>query len=117
MTWPRLEKPAPRALVAAGLLGEEELWAVDDVCSALISQFGLGTLSPDEDEDVHSFVERFLTDQLGETGARIHAGRSRNDLVATDFRLWCKQRATRLSDLTANSFLPFATLRKPIPKP
>jgi argininosuccinate lyase len=41
------------------------------------------------DEDVHSFVERVLTERLGDIGRRIHAGRSRNDLVATDLRLWC----------------------------
>jgi argininosuccinate lyase len=85
-----------RALVAAGLLEEEALWAIDDVCQALLSQFHLGAVAPEGDEDVHSFVERFLTDQLGETGARIHAGRSRNDLVATDLRLWSKQRTQRL---------------------
>ncbi|MEX2587063.1 MAG: argininosuccinate lyase [Actinomycetota bacterium] len=49
------------------------------------------------DEDVHSALERFLTEQLGETGARIHAGRSRNDLVATDLRLWLKQRIPELA--------------------
>ena len=43
------------------------------------------------DEDVHSLVERDLTERLGDVGRRIHAGRSRNDLVATDLRLWCKR--------------------------
>jgi argininosuccinate lyase len=46
-------------------------------------------------------VERELTERLGETGARIHAGRSRNDLVATDFRLWCRARSAELVRLTA----------------
>lgn len=87
-----------RGLVAAGLLEEESLWAIDDVCQALISQHRLGSVHPDGDEDVHSFVERFLTGQLGEVGARIHAGRSRNDLVATDLRLWCRERASSLRD-------------------
>ena len=46
-------------------------------------------LGPDpHDEDVHSLVERELTERLGDVGARIHAGRSRNDLVAADLRLW-----------------------------
>jgi argininosuccinate lyase len=40
------------------------------------------------DEDVHMAVERGVTERLGELGARLHAGRSRNDLVVTDFRLW-----------------------------
>jgi argininosuccinate lyase len=44
---------------------------------------------PDHLEDVHSLVEFAVTEQLGDLGAKLHAGRSRNDLVATDFRLWC----------------------------
>jgi argininosuccinate lyase len=40
------------------------------------------------DEDVHSLIERQLVARLGETGRRVHAGRSRNDQVATAFRLW-----------------------------
>lgn len=39
-------------------------------------------------EDIHSVVERVVTIQLGDLGAKLHAGRSRNDLVVTDFRLW-----------------------------
>ncbi len=42
------------------------------------------------DEDVHSLIERQLVARLGETGKRVHAGRSRNDQVATAFRLWSK---------------------------
>ena len=40
------------------------------------------------DEDVHSAIERAVTDRLGDLGAKLHAGRSRNDLVVTDLRLW-----------------------------
>lgn len=42
------------------------------------------------DEDVHSYVERRLTELAGEAGAKIHTGRSRNDLVLTDLRLYVK---------------------------
>ncbi|MBZ0273601.1 argininosuccinate lyase [bacterium] len=42
------------------------------------------------DEDVHSLVERLLTERVGEAGARVHSGRSRNDQVATDLRLYLK---------------------------
>ncbi len=42
------------------------------------------------DEDVHSAIERVLTDRLGDLGAKVHAGRSRNDQVATALRLWAK---------------------------
>ena len=48
------------------------------------------------DEDVHSLIERQLVARLGDTGRRVHAGRSRNDQVATAFRLWCRAHAHRL---------------------
>jgi len=54
------------------------------------------------DEDIFSFVERTLTERLGDVGRRLHTARSRNDQVATDFRLYCKGVAIRLSaDLLA----------------
>ena len=48
------------------------------------------------DEDVHSLIERQLVARLGDAGRRVHAGRSRNDQVATAFRLWCRAHAHRL---------------------
>jgi argininosuccinate lyase len=47
-------------------------------------------LIEDTDEDVHSAIERVLTERLGELGAKVHAGRSRNDQVATALRLWAR---------------------------
>jgi argininosuccinate lyase len=49
--------------------------------------------------DVHVAFERVLTERLGDLGARVHAGRSRNDLVATDLRLWTKDAASGLAAL------------------
>ena len=69
-------------LHGAGLLSDEELSAVDSRLAEIAA------LGPDaigeEDEDVHSAIER----QLGELGKKIHAGRSRNDQVVTAFRLY-----------------------------
>ncbi|MEN0111673.1 MAG: lyase family protein, partial [Planctomycetota bacterium] len=39
-------------------------------------------------EDVHMNIERALTDQIGDVGRKLHTGRSRNDQVSTDFRMW-----------------------------
>jgi argininosuccinate lyase len=47
-------------------------------------------LIEDSDEDVHSAIERVLTERLGDVGAKVHTGRSRNDQVATALRLWAK---------------------------
>ena len=47
------------------------------------------------DEDVHMAIERVLTERIGPAGARLHTGRSRNDQVATDTRLYAKSRERR----------------------
>ena len=81
-----------RGLERAGLLTAEEcvvllgaLDTVDDELSSGTFRFGPG------DEDVHTAVERRVTEITGATGAKIHTGRSRNDQVATDLRLWTKR--------------------------
>jgi argininosuccinate lyase len=87
----RVTRAHARGLGRAGLLGADELAAIEGVLDEAAEAFASGTFVFDPtDEDIHSAVERFLTDRLGDTGARIHAGRSRNDLVATDLRLWLK---------------------------
>ena len=86
-----------RVLVAAGLLNETDLGPIDTALDKLVGEWRSGELIPGPtDEDVHSLVERELTERLGELGARIHAGRSRNDLVAQDLRLWCRDAADKL---------------------
>jgi argininosuccinate lyase len=54
-------------------------------------------LQPD-DEDIHSAVERRLTELVGPTGGKLHTGRSRNDQVATDFRLWVMRACDHLDE-------------------
>src|SRR6266481_3836222 len=49
-------------------------------------------------EDVHSFVEARLVEMLGDTGRKLHTGRSRNDQVATDLRLWLREEIDRTTD-------------------
>ncbi|MDQ3474501.1 MAG: lyase family protein, partial [Acidobacteriota bacterium] len=53
----------------------------------------------DESEDVHSFVEACLVDLIGPTGLKLHTGRSRNDQVATDLRLWLRDALDDLNGL------------------
>src|ERR1043165_6092416 len=50
-------------------------------------------------EDVHSFVESRLVELVGDVGRKLHTGRSRNDQVATDFRLWVREALDDLSGL------------------
>ncbi len=51
-----------------------------------------------QDEDIHSFVERKLRDYIGEVAGKLHTARSRNDQVATDFRLWCRDAVRQLAE-------------------
>ncbi|MPZ69282.1 MAG: argininosuccinate lyase [Actinobacteria bacterium] len=92
-------KAHARVLEKAGLLTADEVTAVDGALDELVAQWRAATLFPAPgDEDVHSLVERTLTESLGETGRKIHAGRSRNDLIATDVRLYSKDAAAALGD-------------------
>src|SRR5687767_13992068 len=91
-------KAHARTLVKAGLLEAEHLSSIDAVLDSLVAEWKAGRLIPGpDDEDVHSLVERCLTERLGDVGARIHAGRSRNDLVATDVRLFCREHGKSLA--------------------
>ena len=81
-----------RMLGRVGLLAEAE---VDQVLAAL-DQAEQELASGDfefapSDEDIHTAIERRVTELAGEAGAKLHTGRSRNDQVATDLRLFCKR--------------------------
>jgi argininosuccinate lyase len=86
------------ALRDAGLLDAEEATALSDELDRIATELSTGTLAwSDLDEDVHSALERVLTERLGPLGAKVHAARSRNDLVVTDVRLWVKDAAAALA--------------------
>jgi len=80
-----------RILHSAGLLSDTELAAVDGALVELAVQVAEGSIGPEpQDEDVHTAIERHLIARLGELGGKLRAGRSRNDQVATDFRLYLR---------------------------
>jgi argininosuccinate lyase len=84
----------------AGLLTSDDAAALTQALTDVGRQIADGTFAFDDaDEDVHSAIERGVTDRLGDAGARLHAGRSRNDLVVTDLRLWLLAAARRLDGL------------------
>jgi argininosuccinate lyase len=82
-----------RALAAAGVLSAEEARQIDDTLSTMLDE---GRSNRDfvdgPDEDVHSFVERVLVERLGDVGRRLHTGRSRNEQVSLDLRLYLRRR-------------------------
>ncbi len=83
-----------QVLHRAGLLTQEEAQRVHQALETLGSQVASGEFIPnEEDEDVHSALERGLIALLGELGGKLRAGRSRNDQVATDFKLYLRDHA------------------------
>jgi argininosuccinate lyase len=78
-----------QAIASAGVITQEEADTLIKGLRAVKSEFDAGTfeLKPG-DEDIHTAVERRLTELVGVVGGKLHTGRSRNDQVATDFRLW-----------------------------
>jgi argininosuccinate lyase len=80
-----------RGLGRAGLLSEHDVAAVLAALEQVGGELAAGTFAfAPTDEDVHTAIERRVTELAGPAGARLHTGRSRNDQVATDLRLWCK---------------------------
>ncbi len=88
-----------RAIEKAGILSvvetEQTLGALDGIARRAAAEPGWLDASPAE--DVHHFVEMALVERLGPLGFKLHTGRSRNELVATDFRLLVKDAAAEMS--------------------
>ncbi len=88
-----------RGLSRLGFLSEDEL---EQICSGLdlvAGEIESGSFTFSEElEDIHMNVEARLSELIGEAGAKLHTGRSRNDQVATDFRLYVKRAAEEAAD-------------------
>ena len=87
-------------LKRVGVLSEQDLAAIQQGMAEIIEDIKSGSLEWSLDlEDVHMNIERRLTDKIGDAGKRLHTGRSRNDQVATDIRLWLRDEITVMQDL------------------
>ncbi len=92
-----------RVLHRAGLLDDDELALMLEALDGLAADVASGAFTPTEaDEDVHTALERGLVERLGPLGGKLRAGRSRNDQVATDFRLYLRAEARRLAAALAD---------------
>ena len=77
------------ALIGAGVISNDEGKAIDEGLARVAARLETGApFENASDEDVHSLVERLLFEEAGDVAGKLHTGRSRNDQVATDFRLW-----------------------------
>jgi argininosuccinate lyase len=88
-----------RGLHRVGLLNDQERDVVLRALDRVEEDLALGRfVFQPGDEDIHTAVERRVTELAGPAGAKLHTGRSRNDQVATDLRLWCKRALHDVAD-------------------
>jgi argininosuccinate lyase len=86
------------AICGAGLLTTEERDQITAGLETLRAEIAVqpAAIADANDEDIHSFVERRLTESIGSVAGKLHTGRSRNDQIATDVRLWLRETGTQL---------------------
>lgn len=98
-------------LAAQGVVAAEDAAAIDEGLAAIKQRMDAGAFVFDvNDEDIHMAVEAALISDIGSAGARLHTGRSRNDQVATDLRLYAKDLLSSLME--GNIALRRTLLRK-----
>ena len=92
-------------LAKQGILTEDDKTAIIDGLNGILEDIENGSLQiTSEYEDIHSFVEANLIDRIGEAGKRLHTGRSRNDQVALDMRMYTRSQVAQ-TDALLNSIL------------
>jgi argininosuccinate lyase len=88
-------------LVSVDILSTTDGDAIHAALNTVGEEFASGTFVFEAtDEDIHTAIERRVTQLAGEPGGRIHTGRSRNDQVATAIRLWCKREVAQVARYT-----------------
>lgn len=87
-----------KALVTVGVLSSEEQKKLEQALDQLLTevQADPDAILASDAEDIHSWVEQKLIGKVGDLGKKLHTGRSRNDQVATDLKLWCKMQVALL---------------------
>ncbi len=86
-----------KMLASSGIISSEEAKQLEDGLEQIREEFALGSFKPVlADEDIHFAVERRLIKLLGPVGKKLHTGRSRNDQVGCDLRLWLRRRIDEL---------------------
>ena len=89
-----------RMLARQGIIAGADLAAIETGMATIAHEIESGTFNWNlDDEDVHLNIEKRLTALVGDAGKRLHTGRSRNDQVATDIRLWLRDRIDDIDSL------------------
>jgi argininosuccinate lyase len=87
----RASRAHARALLGCGILTDAEWRAIDQGLEQILSEYTPDQVKALPFEDVHTFVEATLATKIGPAALKLHTGRSRNDQVATDFRLFVRK--------------------------
>ena len=83
-----------------GILSNEEAEQIINALNEILNEINEGKLEFNvEFEDIHTNVEKFLVEKIGEVGKKLHTARSRNDQVALDIRLYLKQEIKNIQKL------------------
>lgn len=102
-----------KMLAATGILTEEERDVILAGIEGILSDVESGKLEiTSEYEDIHSFVEANLIDRIGDAGKKLHTGRSRNDQVALDMRLYTRKEIVNLKGLVKDLLFVLQDLMK-----
>lgn len=98
----RASRAYARALLGCGVLTEDEWQAIDRGLEQILTEYTPDQVRAMPYEDIHTFVEATLAEKIGLAASKLHTGRSRNDQVATDFRLFARKAVSLiLADLDA----------------
>ncbi|MBQ2319944.1 MAG: argininosuccinate lyase [Lachnospiraceae bacterium] len=90
-------------LAEQGILSSEDKEAIISGLKGIMEDITSGALEIDEEhEDIHSFVEAHLIERIGDAGKRLHTGRSRNDQVALDMKLYTRKEILEMDSLLKN---------------
>jgi argininosuccinate lyase len=92
-----------KMLAKQGIIGGDDFAAIERGMAQIAAEIEAGTFHWNlDDEDVHLNIEKRLTALIGDAGKRLHTGRSRNDQVATDIRLWLRDTIDAIDSLLAD---------------
>jgi argininosuccinate lyase len=92
-------------LETVGLLSKEELTAIHKELNNILNEIRNSQFTIDKNaEDIHSQIELMLTQRIGEAGKKIHSGRSRNDQIAVDIKLYLRAEILKIKDEVKNLF-------------
>jgi argininosuccinate lyase len=87
----RASRAHARALLGCGVLTQEEWKSIDQGLEQILQDYTPEQVKATSYEDIHTFVEATLGSKIGPAAGKLHTGRSRNDQVATDFRLFVRK--------------------------